>query len=473
MKNKPIVLALCTFLSLWMVVTYLYADESIDTLEHASDVSIGKDLKEFFTNINGKLKLNLFDHFHNGEQEETGEQDTDRYRFEFDLNLDITGSIGDSITYSVIPRFRFDNVSWATGVIDEPNETDVDRFMLNVNEAFLTYSTDRFDISFGKMIYEWGTADGYNPTNNINSFDFTDIPTAEKIGLPSVSLNYSHDLFNANLVFAPLFSSSRLPDTDNRWVGDITDALENSSGATVTVIPGSEKSPVNNIDNSQFAIRISTSTLLEGWDFSLSYYDGIQQVGVLRSDLDLSTLLLGLPPRLTLFRDYPHCREYGFDFSTTFNSLEIHGEVAGHMTDGDKMDDDYVEYVAGINYTFYDILFGFLEEAMVVLEYAGEAIFDEKISNNEFSGSGDYFRPFKNSVLANINFKFSENTKFKVSGAINLGDDDSYIRPLFSHKLFENTKCEAGVDIISGHKDTFFGRWRQNDRLFIMFTQYF
>ncbi len=67
------------------------------------------------------------------------------------------------------------------GVIDEPNETDQDRFIFNFDEAYLTYSSNRFDISFGKMIYEWSTSDSYNPTDNINSADFTDVPTAEKL----------------------------------------------------------------------------------------------------------------------------------------------------------------------------------------------------------------------------------------------------------------------------------------------------
>jgi hypothetical protein len=126
--------------------------------------------------------------FISGEKVETGkpqdayaEQDTDRYRFEFDLNLDITGNISDSVTYFIVPRLRFDNVSFASGVIDELNETDRDRFIFNFDEASLTRSTDRFEISFGKKIYEWGTADGYNPTDNINPVDSTDVPTIEKI----------------------------------------------------------------------------------------------------------------------------------------------------------------------------------------------------------------------------------------------------------------------------------------------------
>ncbi len=472
MSNKLIASSLYIFLN-FCFINQIYAQETTGISE--SDITFGEKIKDLLSNLNGNLKLNLFDHFHNGEQEETGDQDKDRYRFEFDLKLDITGDIGDSITYySVTPRLRFDNVSWATGVIDEPNETDDDRFLLNIDEAYLAHSSDRFDISFGKMKYEWGTADGYNPTDNINPYDFTDIPTAEKIGVPSISLSYSHDLFNLELVFIPLFSTSRLPGTDNRWIGDLSEAKENFG--SVNVLRGRKELPVNNIDNFQYAIRLGSSTLVSGWDFFLSYYDGIESVGVLRTDLDTSVVVPGLiPPNLTLFRVFPHYREFGADFSTTFNKLEVHGEAAAHITDGNRKDDDYLEYVVGINYNFDEIPFEFLEEIMVILEYTGEEIFDKKTEgkDNSFTGSGDYFRSFKNSVLTSIDIKFSEDTKFEISGAINLDDDDNYIRPLVSHKLYDNTKFELGFDIISGHKDTFFGKWRKNDRFFIMFTQYF
>lgn len=437
-------------------------------------VTLWEKSKEALTNLNGNLKLNLFDHFHDVDQKKLGVKDKDRYRFEFDLKLDVAGNIGDNITYFVIPRIRFDNVSWATGVIDEPNETDDDRFFLNIDEAFLTHSSGRVDISFGKMKYEWGTADGYNPTDNINPIDYTDIPTLEKIGVPSISLNYSHDFFDLELVFVPLFSKSRLPNMHNRWIGDLSEATVNFSN--INPIRVRTELPVNNIDNSQYAVRLSTSTLISGWDFSLSYYDGIEPIGVLRrGDLDMSPVLSGLLPNLPLFQVFQHYREFGADFSTTFDKLEVHSEAAAHITDGNRKDDDYLEYIAGVNYIFDYVPLGFVEEIMVILEYAGEHILDEKTEglDDVFSGSGDYFRVFKNSVLTSIDIKFSEDTKFEVSGVINLDDEDKFIRPLVSHKFHDNTKIEAGFDIITGRTDSFFGKWRKNDRFFITVTQYF
>ncbi|GAX60256.1 GCN5-related N-acetyltransferase [Candidatus Scalindua japonica] len=173
------------FLNL-LAITGIFAQETTGTSMSADDVSIGKEIKEFLPDLdlNGKFKLNLFDHFHNVEQ------DKNCYRFEFDLTLDINGNIGDNTTYSVIPRLRFDNVSWASEIT--------------------------------------------------------------KI---------------------------------------------------VNIIRGRQEFPANNIDNSQFAVRLSSSTLVDGWDVSLSYYDGIQQIGVARLEQDFY---------LCYSDDLPlsHCFEY-------------------------------------------------------------------------------------------------------------------------------------------------------------------
>ncbi|MCP4273647.1 MAG: hypothetical protein GY781_17100 [Gammaproteobacteria bacterium] len=435
------------------------------------EIDSGGKYKKILSDLNGNLKLNLFDHFHGVEQ------DKDRYRFEFDLKMDFKGNVLDSTTYTISPRLRFDNVSWASGIIDEIREADEDRFVLNIDEGYLTHSSDKYDISVGKIKYEWGTADGYNPTDNINPYDFTDVPTSEKIGVPSISFNYFHEMANLEFVFVPVFTPSRLPGLDNRWIGSLSEVRKNFNQANF--IRGRKELPVSNLDNSQFAIRLSSSTLVDGWDLSLSYYDGIDPIGVLRGELDTSVVLAGLLqgktvlPNVTLFRVFPHYREIGADFSTTFGKFEVHGEIAAHITDGSKMNDDYVEYVTGINYNFDEISFEFIEEIMLVLEFASEEILDEKTQGNEFSGSGEYIRPFNNAVLTKINFKFTEDTKLEISSAINLDDKDWYVRPIVSHKFFDNTKIEMGFDIITGHSDTFFGKWRDNDRFFITFTQYF
>ena len=57
-NNSLIVLVICVLLNL-CVFTHLDAQEISGTSKSASDFSIGKEIKEFLTNLNGELKLNF------------------------------------------------------------------------------------------------------------------------------------------------------------------------------------------------------------------------------------------------------------------------------------------------------------------------------------------------------------------------------------------------------------------------------
>ena len=428
--------------------------EDLPSLFKESFVEKGRAIME---GLDGQLKLNYFDHFHDVDR------DSERERSEFDLKLDFYRDFGDALNLNFSPRIRFDDVRWANGVIDELNERNKDRFILNIDEAYLTYSMDKLDISIGKKIYAWGTGDVFNPTDNINPIELTDIPTAEKIGVPSISLDYAAGAFDVQLIFVPLFSPSRLPQEDNRWIGDLSETSANFGN--LNVVRSSRELPANTLENSQFAVRMTSSNLINGWDLSLSYYDGIDSIGVFRGEF--------VPPDIRISQVFQRVREIGADFSTTYDQLEIHAEASAHFTDGTEKDDDFYEYVAGVTYDLDIIPMELLNEIKLTVEYAGEKVFDEKTQGNEFSGTGEYVRVFKDSIIASLILKYSEDIKLTLPGVVNLGDDDYYLAPVLTMKIRDNTEIELGFDIFSGDLDTFLGKWTKNDRFFCNLTQSF
>lgn len=425
-----------------------------DRLE--SETTADNKVLDFFHNLNGQLQLMGIEHFHHSQQ-------GDKKGWGFaDLELEFSGSISENINYTAKPRLRYDTINFSSGTIKDVNETDTERYILNLDEGFIQYASDIIELKLGKMIYVWGVADGHNPSNNLNPNDVLDIPTIEPIGIPSISLAYTHTMFDIEFVYVPVFTPSRLSKSDNRWIGDLSDAQTNFG--TLNLVLGDRELPSQTWDNSQFAIRLTSSSIIDGWDFALTYYDGIESIGVLRGKL------VGF--NVVLDQVYPRFREIGGSFSTTIGQFEIHGEAGAHFTDGNEKDDDYYEYVAGINYTWYPN-FELIEEILFVVEYAGEDIFDEKPFGNEFSGSGEYIRPFKDSILTNTSIKFSEETKLSIAFIKNLGDDDFLFRPNLSHKFTDALEFELGFDIIQGNTTTFLGKWTKNDRVWITSTYRF
>ena len=109
----------------------------------------------------------------------------------------------------------------------------------------------------------------------------------------------------------------------------------------------------------------------------------------------------------------------------------------------------------------------------LVAEYAGESVVSSKETNNFIVDTGQYIRPFKNSFLGSAEFKFTEETQFTLSSAYNFNGQDYYLQPKLSHKFYSGLQLEAGVDVMEGSSDSFFGRWDRSDRFFLISTYAF
>ena len=137
------------------------------------------------------------------------------------------------------------------------------------------------------------------------------------------------------------------------------------------------------------------------------------------------------------------------------------------MTDGEDKDDDYVEYVAGLNYTFFDLAPDHIEQVNLILEYADEILVDEKQKGNRFIGTGEYVRSFRDMAIAKVIVRLSEETRFEAFAGYNLKEYDSYAGLKFVKKVFDDWELNLGADFFSGHDDSFLGRWSENDRVYI------
>lgn len=411
----------------------------------------GSIWQRFTDAINGELDLATYHHFESVPQEERNT------RYQGNLKLEFSGSLSENWSYFLTPRLYADNMGWARGVVDEVPETQPERYIFDFEEAYVTYYGDAYDVRVGRQIFGWGVSDAYNPMDNINPLDVWDIPTAFKMGVFAASYNYDHEHFRMTLVGVPWFTPSRLIDENSRWTGDLSEAQQQFAGLDLVI--GERQLPTNTLDNSGVGFRIATSSLITGWDLAFSYYDGVESIGVLEGTLAF--------PQVELSQVFPRYREFGASFSTVAGRWEFHGEAGAHYTDGDAMDDDYLEWVAGLNLTIDAYNTGFMEEVFVIFEYADEYLIESKIADNQFSGTGEYVRPFKGTWITSLDFKFSQDTHVKLAGALNQGAHDGFGTVEWTHKFSDRFMVELGTSFLNGPNNTFFGRWRDNDRAYL------
>jgi hypothetical protein len=408
--------------------------------------------------LDGELTLSYFNYF-----KDSTIDPTDPF-FSTSLLLDFQGEFDNSMVYVIKPRFQIDNADRASQVFNLI-ETSRDRQQVNFDEIFIDYYATNYQITAGKQIYSWGVSDTYKPVENLNPYDVVDLPAASKMGVYSIGATGIWEDLSLETAIIPWFTPTRLPRQDNRWLGNTqsqSDALHSILGFDPTVNFAGRDLPDNSINNVHGGVRLTSSSLFPGWDLGLTYTQGRDPIGVVRTTTTN-------PPVINTTQMFQQFQEFGTTVSTTFGSLEAHSETAYRNTINNAYDDDFIEYVAGINYTHYNT--PGVEEVRLVAEYAGEEILSKKTVNNGIVPTGQYIRPFKNSFIGSVECKFTEETQFIVAGAFNFNDRDFFLQPKLSHQFNSGMELDIGLDFMEGNQNSFFGHWDRNNRMFLV-TRY-
>ncbi|MCX4242902.1 DUF1302 family protein [Paraliomyxa miuraensis] len=247
-------------------------------------------------------------------------------------HLQIVGDV-EPVFFGVAQAKELDDL--ATRQMLEPFHIESDAAYVALNDVL-----PNLDIKVGRQTLVWGTADKFNPTNNINPDDLEDRPLfTEPIANQMIVVDYAPlaDKLWFQGVYVPIFYPALLPpsaaaalkdpqapvpyanQSDLDKLGELQQLLE-IDPALVPVVQTHVMMPKARFTNGQSAIKLGTS--LGGVDMSFSYYNG-------RHDIPLPVLATSelTKPRepgdgaeccytsdVTLI--YPRMQVIGADFST-------------------------------------------------------------------------------------------------------------------------------------------------------------
>lgn len=390
----------------------------------------------FWDNISGSIEHRLFPYFHSARGDRS-------VKNEFILELEVRDNIGENFEYLVVPRLIWDDNNSSSGYMNRVIDDDIRRNITDLKEWHVRFKSEHLMASLGKHIFSWGTADGFNPTDNLNPRDFTDFIENEKIGVPSLDLNYFNGNYRFEAVVIPVFTPSRLPLFGKRW---------SPIPQNFPLMINDRVLPSETMDNVQFASRISAT--LGGWDLSASYFNGFEYV---------PTGLISTPIPTSITPVYDEVSIYGADFSTTISTFEVHGEVAYYDRD-DKDRNCYLQYILGFDRTIEDIISD--HDLTITLEYAREETVRRADNPNRYIDF-ELSHVFKNSIMTKLVYEFDYFKKIEIAGIYNVNNKDYIIQPKFCYKPTDNWLIEVGLDILGGSSTSFFGRYSKNDRAFI------
>ena len=245
------------------------------------------------------------------------------------------------------------------------DETDPTRNRVYLDEAYVNLYLGDVDVRLGKQVYAWGRADGFNPTNNLAAWDFTDVLDTEdeQLGLVSARAVYYRGAWALEGVLAPDFAPSTLPGPHARWWPELPAAVDNplypAAGPPrlqVRYTFAEADRPDEGLTALQYALRLSGT--VRGWDVSTSWFDGFDDLPALH--LTPSPDLASGATDVRVMPVYHRRRVVGADFATTVGGAGLHGEAAYYLTDDwdgtdPAVDDPYLHYVVGGDYTLDDL----------------------------------------------------------------------------------------------------------------------
>lgn len=408
--------------------------------------------------LRGSLTYKHFSHF------QTTANDDRTFRNEGLLELEFNRRLASWSTLKLVGEALLDDANFARGLHYPVPDRKGRRSILGLKEGVLRLHGGEFEVTLGKQVYTWGTGDAFKPTDNINPHDYLDVLDNEKLGVYSAMARWSGATASVAAVVVPAFTPSRLPFAGDRWAP--LPAAPLSGGVERPVFPAGQPA------NAQFAARLKAT--VEGWDLSVSYYEGFESIPVFRRSLAVASLVpLVVVPRFTPV--FTRQRVPGVDFSTTVGKWEIHGEGAFKLADRDGWGDRF-QGVLGFNYAWDDVGVSWLEQIVFVGEYAREIVLENRPESGVLRpsgalGLGDLLASnvFRNALVGRVLFKFTEDTQLKLTGVLDIsGSPNHYSQAKLTHKLTGALNLETGVDLLTGPRDTIWGRWRANDRFFFL-----
>ena len=411
--------------------------------------------------IKGTAILKNFSHF------DTTHDDPQLIRDEGLVRLEIARRLAPWSEVRLVGEVRKDDGDLTDGVTFQIQEKDPRRSVLDLKEAVLTLRGGPVDVTLGKQIFAWGTADTFNPTDNLNAYDYLDVIDNEKLGLWSAAFRLTAGATTATFVVVPAFVPSRLPLPRSRWIPEIP--------RTFMGVADDRQVPGVSADNMQYAARVRTT--VRGVDVSASYYDGFEHVPVLRVSS------LAVAPGVTLPRFAPvftRVKVPGLDVSTTYGKFELHAETAARFVESRGRDDRW-QGIAGFNYTWDTPPLPGVEQVVFLAEYAREITLHSRSSSSflpldAVPGLGDLISStiFREALIGRALVKLSEDTQVKLTAVLDLDSaPNAYVQSKVTHRITDAFQVEGGLDLFAaGEPDSHWGRYRRNNRVFV-FLKYF
>jgi hypothetical protein len=259
-----------------------------------------------------------------------------RYGFSRNENLikgQLTLGIGSKVKAVADVDFVWYGYSDVNDIQGETLHERVDPYRLEAHAAYVDIYklVPHLDLRVGRQVVVWGTADKFNPTNVVNSLDFSDpLLFGKALANQMIRLDYNPwgDII-LTAVWVPVFRPAQLPRTAPLALTQVwrpapvqEDGFRNALGNLAVLqnpqsVAVQTMFPDTSIQNSQVALRIAGRIPKIDTDVSISYYHGRWQIPT------PSFAINGTNGQVTALVMWPRFDMLGFDLAGSI--AKLHG----------------------------------------------------------------------------------------------------------------------------------------------------
>lgn len=340
-----------------------------------------------------------------------------------------------------------------------------------VDEAFIRYYGNSYDLEVGLLKPIWGTGDGVHVLDVLNPLDRVENLTGtyldSKISQMMLKFNYQVGQNGLiELVYVPLFAGDRFPtDSSDKWTpNEVKEAMIilNNSDHGVTI----KEDKTDSLKYSQFGSRYTTT--FGSLDLGAIYYYGYLREPIYDfTGMNAIQVETGLG---VVKEKFNRVQIFGIDFALAISSLYLRGEAAYYLTEDIKGDDSDV-YNNSFKYLFgfdYDLP---INNSKIIVQCVGSYVINsDEISKSDIEYDDDEY--LKNMVTVELSDHYiNETLTAKISGAVNIENRDFMISPTLEYTLVDNLDIGFKYQCFEGKDESVFGQFDKNDYL-KLFAEY-
>jgi hypothetical protein len=317
-----------------------------------------------------------------------------------------------------------------------------------VSEFYLDARLGHVDLRLGRQQIRWGRADGFNPTDNIISYDYIDTFADERLAVTALKADAYFRRANIEGIWIPFYTPTRLPILGQRWFPKLPASAQ---GYDLTYRDQAGPVPARTLGNGQWGVRYNQ--VRSRGEFSFSYFDGFDDIPFFRPAISPQPIVPPERPRaqISLNREYYRVHVAGFDFASDLGPIGIRGEAA-YFDQTDPNNLDHALYVLGVDKTWGDWF--------VILQYAGQSVNGRIIGQAVFPDLG-----LRSTLIYRVERTLGSSRSVEIKGAFRLRDGDFLLQPMYTVALSNSWRLKLGATVFVGPKTTYLGQYQDSSHL--------